>query len=206
MNKLMEKLQVIALAFAENKYITAITGSFQVILPIVIVGGISNLFANLGIDVWQNFLSSTGLGSVFSTVATVTFGYLAVLLSFFIAYNFAASQKGDAVQCGIISVIAFFTLIPYTSDADGVSAVVSDPMGYQGMFLAILVGFLTVGIYDVFMKYKLYMKMPAGVPKTVERSFAALTPALFILLLFGVIAALMAKTSYGSVNNFIYSN
>ena len=54
--------------------------------------------------------------------------------------------------------------------------------GGKGMVTAIIIGLVVGAVYSWFMKKKITIKMPAGVPQGVANSFAALIPAAVIIL------------------------
>ena len=78
-------------------------------------------------------------------------------------------------------------------------------VGSKGIFVGIICAFLSVHVYAWVDKKGWVIKMPDGVPLTVEKSFAALIPAGVSVLVFFVINVIFAMTPYGNAFNFIFT-
>lgn len=205
LEKFQEKIAPIASAAAENKYLKAISDAVNTALPIILIGSFSVLFAFLSPASWQNFITKTGLKSVFTTINTMTMGLLALYVCFIIAYRLATFIGVDAISCGILALGAFLIATPIASTVDNVDSIPVTWLGFSGLFLAIILGLIVPKIYAVFMEKKLYIKMPEGVPPIVERSMASLIPAFVILGFMGIVSVALSKTSFGSLHNIVYS-
>jgi len=78
-------------------------------------------------------------------------------------------------------------------------------LGAKGLFVAIIIALIVGKIYTFVLEKKFYIKMPKGVPPTVEKSFAALTPGFLIAILMLVLTAIFAATKYGNMHEFVFS-
>src|SRR5690606_39269371 len=88
----------------------------------------------------------------------------------------------------------------------GVSGVIPTAiLGAQGMFLGIFTAFISAELYRFFVKKNWTIKMPAGVPDAVSRSFSALIPITLTLSIFLVIRIVFSFTPFETVQNFIYT-
>lgn len=214
--KWLEKyLMPIAAKLSANRYLSAISNGFTALLPVIMVGAIFTLLANLQIDVYQNAIAAVGLDTIFAYPATVTTNLLAVYASFTIA-NALAKNLGmadHAISCGTISLLAFLILIPQgvsgTTDAGEVvevsSAISTSYLGSAGLFSAIICGLLVPTIYKFFIDRNITIKMPDQVPPTISKAFAGMIPAFAITIIFCLVRYGFSFTSYGDFNTFLYT-
>lgn len=96
------------------------------LLPVIMVGAIFSLLASLNIEVYQNFITSTGLKSIFAVPASFTTDMLAVYAVFLIGYAEAKLiDIDDAITSGAIALMVFLILTPLgVSGTDADSGVV----------------------------------------------------------------------------------
>lgn len=79
-------------------------------------------------------------------------------------------------------------------------------MSSTGLFIAIIVAIISSEIFvSLVSKKRLVVKMPDGVPPAVARSFAALLPAMLIISLFGLIAAIFAAFGVTDIVGAFYT-
>jgi len=205
MDGLQEKITPVAGALAEVKPLKAVGQGINSALPIIMVGSIAVLFANLSVPGYQAFIVENGIRPIFSTINSMTMGLLAVYASLLISYRHAQLIDIDAISCGIISLGAFLIATPIAQTAEGVNAIPVRWLGSPGLFLAIILGVIVPLIYKFLMDRKIFIRMPAGVPPVVEKSFAALTPGFLIFGIMGVLTILLSKTTFGSLHQIIYT-
>lgn len=105
---------------------------------------------------------------------------------------------------GVVALAAFLILTPQV--LEGVSGVIpTSSIGAEGMFLGIFTAFISAELYRFFVQKNLTIKMPAGVPGAVSRSFSALIPITLTLSVFLVIRIIFSYTPFDTVQNFIYT-
>ena len=202
MKKLEKILMPLAEAIGRNKYLMSIRDGFLVSTPLLIGGSIFLLIANFPIQGWINFLettvvnSSTGqtLASFISKPAGATFDIMAIFAVIGIAYSFAGKMNTNKIFGAAVAVVSWFLIMPYSIsgsvDVAGKAVDVSlsgIPLGWvgsKGIFVGIMCAFLSVHIYTYVERKGWTIKMPAGVPPTVEESFAALIPAAMVMIVF----------------------
>ena len=73
-------------------------------------------------------------------------------------------------------------------------------LGGKGIFAAIVVAMISAEIYRWFIQKNIAIKMPAGVPDVVSKSFSALIPGIVILTFFAVVLKVIEATGLGSLN------
>lgn len=202
MKKLEKVLMPLAEAIGRNKYLMSIRDGFLLSTPLLIGGSIFLLIANFPIPAWIEFLEGTvvnqatgqTLASYIAKPADATFTIMAVFAVMGIAYSFAEKLGTNKLFGAATALVSWFLIMPYTVtgevDVNGVAQAVSltgVPLGWlgaKGIFVGIFCAFISVHIYTFVEKRGWTIKMPAGVPPTVEESFAALIPAAVVMTIF----------------------
>jgi PTS system cellobiose-specific IIC component len=78
-------------------------------------------------------------------------------------------------------------------------------LGAPGIFSAIIISLVSTRIY-VYIKQKGFtIKMPSTVPPVVSDSFSSLIPGFASIILFMIVSALFAATSFKTMHQFIYT-
>lgn len=214
-NALSKVLDPISAKISSNRYLTAISGGFSTLLPIVMIGAIFTLLANLQIGPYQDFVTMTHLKEIFAFAPTVTTDMLAVYAVFLIGRTLARNidLEEHGTICGALSLMVFLLLIPLgvsgTSESGetvSVAAALSTQyLGSAGLFSAIIIGLIVPTIYKLFIVHDIVIKMPPQVPPMISRSFNGLIPGFALAFLFGIVRFAFQATTYGDVNTFIYT-
>lgn len=200
MGFLETNLVPIASKISSNKYLKAISGAFIITMSATIVGSLFTLLANLPFKPYTNWLAETGFGAILSLPAQATVDLIALYASFFVAYSLAREFKVDGAGAGLASLVSFMLV---TGRTDGAYATAF--LGAKGLFTAMIVGLITARIYVFILQKGWVIKLPDSVPPNVANSFSALIPTAIVVTFFLVVAALFAKTPYGSVHNAIFT-
>lgn len=210
---MLQKLEKFFMPLAEkigrNKYLIAIRDGFLLSMPLLIVGSFFLLIANFPIPGWTQFWAQffgENWDSYFSKPTDATFSIMAILAVIGIGYSFAEQMKVDRLFGAAISLVSWFLIMPYEILFNGevVSGIPLGWVGSKGIFVGIICAFAAVHIYSWVDKKGWVIKMPDGVPPTVEKSFAALIPAGVSLLAFFVINVVFAMTPYENAFNFVF--
>ncbi|MNB82551.1 Lichenan permease IIC component [compost metagenome] len=200
------KIQKVSTKIQKNTYISAISNGLVALMPILILGAIFSLINALKLEPYQNFLESTGLKDYTSIPATVTTDVIALYAVFSIAYNFATQHKQQGFSAGILALMSFLLVTPKGLLEDGATKAFGYSwLGAKGLFVAIILALVVGKIYTFVLEKKFYIKMPKGVPPTVEKSFAALTPGFIVAILMLIFSAIFAATKYGNMHEFVFS-
>src|SRR5699024_1690071 len=72
-------------------------------------------------------------------------------------------------------------------------------------FLGIFTAFISAELYRFFVNKEWMIKMPAGVPGAVSKSFSALIPVTLTLTVFLLVRIIFSYTPFDTVQNFIYT-
>ena len=152
MNGFIEKLQTILVPFSQkvnnNKILKGISGGFSAMLPVVMVGAIFTLLANLNIGPYQDIITACGLKKFFSIPADYTTNMISLYAVYLIAKAEASvlgMDERESQASGVIALMAFLIMIPLGvtgTDADsGVTVAVPGTvnttfLGSAGLFTA----------------------------------------------------------------------
>ena len=206
----LEKLFVpVAERLGKNKYLTDIRDGFLLTTPLLIVGSFFMLIANFPIPHWTEFWAQffgDNWTAFMSKPTNATFDIMAILAVLGIGYSFADKLKVDKLAGAAVGVVAWFILMPFQV-TDGDVTLSGIPLGWvgsKGIFVGILCAFLAVHIFAFVTKKNWVIKMPAGVPPTVTKSFAALVPSAIVMVVFFMINILFSLTSYGNAFDFVF--
>lgn len=189
---LEEKFVPVAARIGSQRHLVAIRDGFIAIMPLTIVGSLAVLMNNLPIDFYQNALNSIfGEGKWTQWGGNIwgaTFFVLSLLLSFTISYNLAKSYGKDALSAAVIGFSSYLTF-----GTIGESGFTGSTTGTGGIFIAIIISLLSTEVFcRLSGNSKLLIKMPAGVPPAVSKSFAALFPAMITIGLFALVRTIIS--------------
>ncbi|GAA5416018.1 PTS system oligo-beta-mannoside-specific EIIC component [Paraliobacillus ryukyuensis] len=209
MNRFMEVLENILMPVADklnnNRYLTALRNGFMVALPLIIFGSIFVVIANFPfLDQWLSEDAYATYKSILDPASASTLSIMGLFVIIGIGYKMVEQRGGEAIYGGVVAVAAFLILTPKV--VEGVSgAIPTALLGAEGMFLGIFTAFFAAEIYQYFVKKNLTIKMPAGVPDAVSRSFSALIPITLTLTIFLAVRVIFSYTPFETVQNFIYT-
>ena len=192
----------------EIKILAAIKSTFSVIVPIYILGGLAIMInyvilpwilqgdALATAQMWGNFVNNGTL----NTMAVTVCGILGYMLA-------REKQFDNPVACTIISLAAFFTIMPLAVEVtDAVngdlvytvsSAFITGNLGSGGLFGAMIAAGVATSLYIKLSSIdKLKINMGEGVPPMVSQTFSGLIPMMIVLSLFGA-AAMACQALFG---------
>lgn len=210
MNILKKRLVPIANTFSRNRVMQGISGGFTSLLPILLVGSVFSLLSGLDIGGYQSFIQSNGLYNIFTVVVDMTNNIMSIYVVFGIAYQLSKilDKDGNPIAVGMTALVSFMIvtpLVPILGANDTVTKYIDMTyLGSKGIFTAIIISIITAYICTICTKNNITIKMPTGVPKMIEKSFAAVIPALFVIVFSLIIYAIFNATSYGNIHGFIY--
>lgn len=188
-----------------NRYLTALRNGFMVALPLIIFGSMFVVIANLpfldeliGEEAFATYQDLLGPASA----STLSIMGLFVIMG--IGYKMVEQRGGESVYGAAVAVASFLILTPQVVE-DTAGGIPTNVLGAEGMFLGIFTAFFAAEIYQAFVKRDLTIKMPAGVPDAVSRSFSALIPIALTLTIFLVVRIIFGFTPFETVQEFIYT-
>ena len=204
---LEEKLVPVAAWVAENKYVNGIRRAFIMMMPLLMIGSIFLMITAFPLPAYQRGMASL-LGEnwkdIFDIPVSATFNLIALFVSFLVAQQLAKQFELDSIAVGLLSLASFLILTPLGNTSEFGQVITFTWLGSKGMFVAMVIGVVTVKIFHFFVKRDILVKMPDGVPPEVIKSFEALIPGTVILATPLLLRVGMEHTSYGTIHDFVY--
>ncbi|PAV31130.1 PTS system, cellobiose-specific IIC component [Virgibacillus profundi] len=208
-NKFMEFLENMLLPVADklnnNRYLSALRDGFMVALPLIIFGSIFVVIANFPfLDKVISEEAFTAYQNALGPASAATLSIMGLFVIIGIGYKLTEHYEGEAIYGGAVALAAVLILTPQV--LEGVSGVIpTASLGAEGMFLGIFTAFIAAELYRFFVQKAWTIKMPAGVPGAVAKSFSALIPITLTLTVFLIVRIIFSYTSFDTVQNFIYT-
>ncbi|WP_455660403.1 PTS cellobiose transporter subunit IIC [Pradoshia sp.] len=209
-DKISSFLVPIAGKLNNNRYLGVLRDAFMLAFPLTVFGSMVVVLLNL--PFLDKFLSAdtiSTLSNTFGVAQSATMSILTVFVVFGIGYYLSKSYDVEAVFGGVVALASFLFLTPFvveTANGEVVTGVLSlDRLGAKGMFLGMITAFAAGEIYRKIVQKDITIKMPAGVPPAVAKSFAALIPAFITLTVFLFINAIVVLAFETNLHDVIYS-
>ena len=191
-NYIEEKLMPAVTRFTSIPIIAAIKNGMVTSMPFLVVGSIGMLIKSFPITAWAEFMKTpflgTTIGGALSVWSNVTFDLFGLISIICISNYYAKSLKVEPIFASIISIVSFVMVTPLSIDTGEktISAISLSFLGAQGLFVGIIMVFISVRIYYLCIKNNIVIKMPDSVPANVTKAFSAMVP-IFIVLVVGFI-------------------
>ncbi|SFB11037.1 PTS system, cellobiose-specific IIC component [Lentibacillus halodurans] len=209
MNTFMDKLESVLMPIADklnnNRYLTALRDGFMIALPLIIFGSIFVVLANLPfLDQLIGEEAFTTYQEALGPASAATLSIMGAFVIIGIGTKLTQSYDIEGIYGGVAAFAAFLILTPQTLEE--VSGVIpTSVLGAEGMFVGIFTAFIAAELYRFFVQKNLTIKMPAGVPEAVSRSFSALIPITLTLSVFLIVRIIFSYSPFDTVQNFIYT-
>lgn len=190
---LNEKVMPVIMTFINTRGMRALKDGILYAMPLLIIGSIFLLLANIPYEPLALWIEAVGLGDVFNQTYGATFNIMAMVSVTGIAYTYVKNEGYEPLAPGIIALACFILLQPAFAIAESGGIVegiiLKDWTSGKGMICAIIVGLIVGFVYSWFMKKDITIKMPQGVPEGVTNSFVALIPGAVIISGFALVYA-----------------
>ncbi|OOG27576.1 PTS system, cellobiose-specific IIC component [Enterococcus casseliflavus] len=201
---LENKLAPLGERIGKQRHLKALREGIMMAMPLVLIGSFFVLIRDFPIAAWTNWLANTwNLSELLNIMANNSFGLMALVTAFGIAYRLAESYETDGPSAGVLALGAFLLVTPSITDESGALGIPYGMLGGKGVFAAIIVGMISAEIYRWFIQKNITIKMPDSVPDVVSKSFSALIPGIVILILFGATFKVIQVLGLGSLNNIL---
>src|ERR1051326_3294814 len=170
-------------ALASSVYLQAVRDAFIIFtLPLIIAGSVFLIIANPPIPALAELVKN--YSSSILVPYQLSFGLMALFLTFGVAYSLAQYRRTEPVQPGILAMVLFLVAsMPVTDLTTLKLGDILPYLGGQGLLVGILIGILTTEVMYWFRKSRFTIRLPKSVPKNVTRAFEALVPTLLLLTL-----------------------
>lgn len=201
---LEKRLAPLGEKLGNQRHLKALREGIMMAMPLVLIGSIFVLIASFPIDSWTNWLKTHWqLDVLLNTMVNNTFGLIALVTSFGIAYRLAESYNTDGPSAGVLALSSFLLVTPTITDANNAAGIPYGMLGGKGLFAAIVVAIISAEIYRWFIQKNITIKMPESVPEVVSKSFLALIPGTVIILFFSIVLKVLDVLELGSLNNVL---
>lgn len=201
-SKFMKWLQKFGEKLGSSKVFSAISKSMMGTMAIILVGAIFQIVATIP-TLFGWFTTESATYRLIYAPYNMTMGLLSVFVVFMIGYNYAKSLGMKPMQNGIVALICFVMVAaPATTVTlvDGVTTMTvldTSNLGAAGLFVAILIGILTVRLTHFCEKKNIVIKMPDVVPSFLSEAFSAMLPLLFNIIVWYGISTLLSTLTGG---------
>jgi cellobiose PTS system EIIC component len=166
---------------SENVYLSAVRAGMVAVVPLTIVGGLFMIVSFLPVAGWDAVVAP--YRQLLQVPVAATFGLLAVVACFSIAYHLGRQLGQEALVSASMATVVFLMVQLNPEDL----TLVMDGLGSQGLFTAILIAIVSVRVQQVLGERNLVIRMPASVPAIVAQTFLSLTPLLLLVVSFWLI-------------------
>lgn len=209
-----EKFVPIAAKLGAQKHLSAIRDAFASLMPLIMAGAVAVLLNNVFFVPWGLLAGFIGaehpfivwtnqyIAPIFSAVDTGTLSILALALSFSLAYRRAEHEGKDALSCGLISLGSFIVCGALVRNNELVASHVTNYLGPQGIFVALVIGLVAPEIYMWTVKRGWTIQLPESVPPAVSKAFASIIPGFITILLFALVHYIFVMM--GNINIFAW--
>lgn len=200
-----------------NRYVKVLMDSFMGISALTIGASFFTLVRSLPLgDGYTSFLQSTGLYDILNFPIMITSELISLYLILAIGYFLAKSFGKKPINGALIALGSFLMVTPFevsatltSASGEAVTGMVSNVLSTSsfsssGIFLAMIVGVLSVRVYVFFDDKGFKLKMPASVPENVTNMFETMIPASMVFILFMIIRVACSYTSFETAQNLIY--
>ncbi|MEC6747699.1 PTS transporter subunit EIIC [Marinilactibacillus sp. XAAS-LB27] len=218
-SKFVSALNQVAYKINSYKYIIAIKNAFTLLLPIIITGAFATLFSNMVFDStnglaqisWLAWLE--GLKPLSQMVNYATMNMMALGAVFLIGNEMAKLNNLDGHFPGLLAALSYIAIIPTTIDMvvdnqtfEAANVISRDYTGSGGLFLGMIVAIGSIELYTWLGKQdKLKISMPDSVPTNVSRSFSALIPTVFTIIIVAAVGFAINAITGMHIYDIIYN-
>ena len=170
-------------ALASNVYLQAVRDAFIIFtLPLILAGSLFLIVANPPIPALAALIAP--YQHAILVPFQLSFGMMALFLSFGVTYSLAQYRRTEAVQPGVLAMVLFLIASGPVGDPTNLSLGQLLPyFGGNGLLVGILIGILTTEIVRRFRGSRFTIRLPKSVPPNVTRAFEALVPAILLITL-----------------------
>lgn len=159
---MLERIEMIAGRLGNQRHLRALRDGILLSMPLIIIGSVFLILGNLPIEGYSDWLNEIGILPIFNKIVDGSFGLMALVTAFGVAYSLGEDYDVDGVSAGIVSLASFIIVTPYIAGEAG-NGIPYAFVGSSGLFVAIIVGLISAEIFRFFVQKNFTIKMPAGV-------------------------------------------
>ena len=218
-----EKLLVIAGKISNQKHMASIKNAFYTLMPVILTGAFCTLISNVVCSTTTEGISLAKLPGMswlgiftdlFTACNYATLNFFTIAAVFLIGMELAKQNgMGDSPDSGVVALCSYVATLStrVTTTVDDVEVTVtnvisSDYTASRGLFLGMIIALVSVEIYSAITKSHVFdFKMPDSVPANVTKSFSALLPFAFTVLICGAVNFATNKIFGLSLYQIVYT-
>lgn len=194
---------------SNSLFIKVLMGGMMASMPAIMAGAFATILKSIQIPAYQNFLKTTGALHALEIIILFTINMTALYTVFAVAYTYAKGKKQDALPAGILGLVCYFVMTPFTATPTQWGtvdyAIPTSWFGGQGAFSALVIGFTVGAMYSFIKKKGWTIKLPDTVPPVISSSFSGIVPGVIIVGFFATVSTIFSNTPFGSFHQAIYS-
>lgn len=199
-SKFMKTLEKISDKLSASPAFSSLSLGMGGTMGLIMIGAVVQIVLAIGTTFFG--LDSSGeFYTRFYAIYQMTMGCMGLFMAFNLAYTYAKKMKMNGVQAGFTSMICFFLVCSpiQSATADGgatfFNAISIDALGTGGLFVALIIGLVSVRISKFAVDHHLVIRMPDVVPEGILASFNSIIPsAINIALWYGIATAISIFT------------
>ena len=182
-----------------QRHFVAIRAGLIRIIPIIIVGSVPLVLANLPVASWAAAMAP--FNNQLMSLFTMTFGLMSLVLSVSIGAELGRMYKLEITIVSIITALCFLiTAAPVDLETGTIS---TGKLGAGGMFTAFVVAIIVAETMRFMRDRGMVIRMPAGVPENIGASFSALLPMFVLFTFFWLLRVVIGFNLVDALNTII---
>lgn len=201
----MTKLQTFSQKMASNAVFSTLSNGMGATMGLIMIGAVVQIACAI-----MGLCGIEPTNAIYVSIYRVyemSMGMLAVFMSFSLAYNYARKMKMEPLQSGFIALVCFLLVVSPVqrvelADGSTMSVLNFGNMGASNIFVAILVGLLSVRVSKFVKDHNWIIKMPDSVPEGVMAGFNAIIPSgINIAIWYGL--AELVQVAFGTTLSYL---
>lgn len=208
-DSLKNSIDPIASKIQQSPFVKTITAGMMVSMPAIMAGSFATILKSIQIPLFQEFLLNSGLGKILDLIVLVTINFFALYVVIGIAYHYSKTKKQDGAMAGMIALTSFLAVTPFDQQVNDYGmtsySLPTNWLGAQGLFAAMIVGFVVAMLYVYISEKGWTIKLPDSVPPVISSSFKSIIPGVLIVSLFASISFAFSLTAFGSFHQTVYT-
>lgn len=200
----MRKVQGLSVKLSQSPAFGTISQGMGGTMGLIMIGAVVQIICAVGGMVF-GWKAGDPIYDMLYMPYELTMGLLGLFMSFTLAYNYAKRLGVKAqIQSGFTSMVCFILvcspLISATTEAGNtVRALNVGALGANGIFVAILIGLLSVRITKFSVDHNWIIRMPDVVPEGILNSFNSIIPSGINILIWYGLAILISNLTNGAM-------
>lgn len=196
-SKFMNSLQKLSTTLSTSPAFSTLSGGMGATMGLIMIGAVIQVICAIGglIFGWQ--AGQEVYDAIYAPYNT-TMGILAFFMVFSLAYTYAKKLKMSPLQSGFTAMVCFLLVCApiktvTLEDGSTMSAINASGLGAESIFVAILIGLLSVRISKFVEDHNWVIHMPDSIPEGIMNSFNSIIPAGVNIIIWYGLAYLIEK-------------